>query len=148
MPAEKQLYRPDYVLQHFIHYSSVTILSQMSKSEFQKAGFDWLKTGIKPDPNSRFSDEIREATMIHTKAVARQDTAGWQDICKVGYESKKKALCRIGIPFPIGYNEEKDGLGDNEGWKYNCYVNQKTENYWVPLLEKALKSSGHAFVGN
>ena len=37
MPAEKQLYRPDYVRQHYVHYSSVTGLSELSESEFAQA---------------------------------------------------------------------------------------------------------------
>jgi len=76
MPAEKQLYRPDYVRQHFIHYSSVTVTSEMNRTEFEKAGFDWWHTRAFPDPRSRFSDEVNEATMLHSKAIARQDTAG------------------------------------------------------------------------
>lgn len=148
MPAEKQLYRPDYVLQHFIHYSSVTVLSQLSKSEFQKAGYDWFKTAMAPDPHSRFSDEINEATMLHTKAVARQDTAGWLDICKASStptDKRKKSLCRIGVPFPNNYNEESDGEADEKGWNYNCYVNQRTEQYWVPRLQKAIQDQRHLF---
>ena len=138
MPAEKQLYRPDYVRQHFIHYSSVTILSEMNRTEFEKAGYDWRRTRPFPDPNSRFSDEINEATMLHTKAVARQDTAGWQKVCRTDRHNKG-ATCRIGVPYPDDYDEQKHGLGDSHGWAYNCYVNKKTENHWVPRLEKALK---------
>lgn len=137
MPAEKQLYRPDYVLQHFIHYSSVTILTQMNRSEFEAAGYAWHKTRIAPDPLSRFSHEVNEATMLHTKAVARQDTAAWKDVCLVG-NADKRAKCRIGVPFPEGYNETRDGSGDARSWAYNCYVNRKTEEFWVPLLEEAL----------
>ena len=118
MPAEKQLYRPDYVLQHFIHYSSVTVLAQMTMTEFEAAGFPWLKTKITPDPLSRFSDELNEATMLHTKAVARQDTAGWQKACMAGFNDKR-ARCRVGVPFPVDYDESRDGLGDDKGWAYN-----------------------------
>ena len=141
MPAEKQLYRPDYVLQHYSHYSSVTVTSDMNRSDFEKAGYNWFKTKAFPDPLSRFSKE-NEACMLHTKAVASQDTAGWLDICTVSNEKagkvKKKETCRIGVPFPLHYNEETDGEADEKGWKYNCNENQRTETYWVPRLEKAL----------
>ena len=30
MPAEKQIYRPDYVLLHFVHYSTITKVSQLN----------------------------------------------------------------------------------------------------------------------
>ena len=138
MPAEKQLYRPDYVRQHFIHYSSVTVTSEMNRTEFEKAGFNWIRTRPFPDPLSRFSDEVNEATMLHAKAIARQDTAGWMNICSVERYGKG-ATCRIGVPYPEDYDEQRDGLGNKNGWAYNCYVNKKTENHWVPLLEKAIK---------
>jgi hypothetical protein len=145
MPAEKQLYRPDYVRQHFVHYSSVTILSEMNRTEFEKAGYEWYRTRAFPDPKSRFSDEINEATMLHTKAIAIQDTAGWLHVCKVE-QYGKGATCRIGTPYPEDYDKDRDGLGNEEGWAYNCYVNQKTEKYWVPLLEKAIADKhGHIF---
>ena len=143
MPAEKQLYKPDYVLQHFIHYSSVTVLSQMSRPEFEKAGYNWLQTKMQPDPHSRFSNEQEEATMLHTKAVARQDTAGWDLACKEG--NSKKAMCRIGTPFPDSHNESIHGTRDANGWIYNCYINKKTEQFWAPLLQRTLDDHGHIF---
>jgi hypothetical protein len=145
MPAEKQLYRPDYVRQHFIHYSSVTLLTLMNKTEFEKAGYSWTYTRIAPDPKSRFSDEVNEATMLHAKAIARQDTAGWNVICKVERYGKG-STCRIGVPYPENYTEKVDGPGNKDGFAYNCYVNKKTETHWVPLLEEAIaKEHGHMF---
>lgn len=145
MPAEKQLYRPDYVRQHFIHYSSVTTLSMLNRTEFEKAGYHWTRTPPFPDPASRFSDEVNEATMLHTKAIARQDTAGWMDVCKVK-KYGKGGTCRIGVPYPQDYDEARDGEGNAEGWAYNCYINRKTEDHWVPLLEEAIqKEHGHIF---
>lgn len=143
MPAEKQFYRPDHVLQHFIHYSSVTVLSQMNRTEFEMAGYKWLNTRMTPDPLSRFSNELEEATMLHTKAVARQDTAGWLDACKDG--NSRKSTCRIGAPFPVGFNLSQHGTKDEKGWLYNCYINPKVENYWAPRLMKSLKDHGHCF---
>ena len=73
MPAEKQIYRPDYVLHHFIHYSTVTVMSEMNKEDSEKLGRKW-KLYPFPDPLARFSNENEEALMLHTKAVAHQDT--------------------------------------------------------------------------
>jgi hypothetical protein len=143
MPAEKQIYKPEYVSQHFIHYSSVTALSELSMSEFVKAGYS-TSTRIFPDPHSRFGDELNEATMLHTKAMATPDTLGWQQACKDGY--KGYLTCRIGEPFPENYDSKKHGTADDKGWAYNCYPNKKTENHWVPLLEKAINEKhGHIF---
>lgn len=74
MPAEKQIYRPDYVLHHFIHYSTVTAMSNMNRNDVEKSGHKWKPRNPFPDPLSRFGDENTEALMLHTKAVAHQDT--------------------------------------------------------------------------
>ena len=116
MPAEKQIYRPEYVRQHFIHYSSVTALSELSVSEFEKAGYDWRRTRAFPDPNSRFGDELTEGTMLHTKAVATPDTTGWQQACMDKY--KGRFMCRIGVPFPDNYDEKVHGTADEKNWAY------------------------------
>lgn len=71
MPAEKQLYRPEYVLQHFVHYSAATVLSEMNKTEYKKQGFGWKGRAF-PDARQRFINELTEGLMIHTKAVASQ----------------------------------------------------------------------------
>jgi len=147
MPAEKQIYRSDYVTQHFVHYSAATALSALNKTEYKKQGFDWFRRAF-PDKRQRFADELTEALMIHSKAVARQDTNQWEKVCHVDNLSKPKkerGLCRLGVPWPT--NEERSALDPElqkanataEGWAYNCYVNQKVEQLYVPQLQKALE---------
>lgn len=133
MPAEKQIYRTDYVLQHFVHFSTVTKYTVMNKEEMVASG---LKGRVAPDPLSRFANERTEVTMLHTKAVATQDTAGWEKRCS----GEMKGSCRIGNPFPDG-DESVNVTKDSDGWLYNCYVNPKIENFWVPLLNEELKKS-------
>jgi hypothetical protein len=139
MPAEKQIYRPDYVKQHFIHYSTVTALTLWNTTEWAKNmnGHPWRQQ-LAADPFSRFSDELTEATMLHTKAVARQDTAGWQTVCQKGYTGSQ--YCRIGNPWPPGA-EEAQIVADSNGWVYNCYVNDKIEHYWVPRLRSRIDNN-------
>jgi hypothetical protein len=60
MPAEKQIYRPDYVKHHFIHYSTVTGMSVMNKADVVKSGHGWTFGSAFPDPLSRFGDEKTE----------------------------------------------------------------------------------------
>jgi hypothetical protein len=74
--------------------------------------------------------------MLHTKAVATQDTVFWEEVCKASYQGN--GMCRLGTPYlddMTGVNEEE---GD-EGWKYNCYINKRIDNYFVPRLEQELK---------
>lgn len=134
MPAEKQLYRADYVKLHFVHYSTVTELSQMNKRETIESGNEW-HLRLTKDPKMRFTDELNEATMLHAKAVARQDTAEWKTSCK-----HNAGFCRIGTPYPPGAFEANK-TEDEDGWSYNCWINEKVEDYWVPRLQKALDDS-------
>ena len=134
MPAEKQIYRTDYVLQHFIHFSAVTLYTMMNITETIAAA---MHGGVAPDPLSRFADERNEVTMLHAKAIATQDTAGWEKRCT---GEMKRGTCRIGVPYP-DLNTSSTVTKDSQGWMYNCYVNPKIENYWVPLLDKELRKS-------
>jgi hypothetical protein len=136
MPAEKQLYRPDYVKHHFIHYSTVTTLSELNKDDMEKLGRVWNSRNPFPDPLSRFGDELKEALMLHTKAVATQDTVFWEMACSAAYNGG--AYCRLGTPFPEDLAGVNITAGD-DGWKFNCYVNHKIDDYWVKLLESHLK---------
>eukprot|EP00543_Licmophora_paradoxa_P003054 CAMPEP_0202455526 /NCGR_PEP_ID=MMETSP1360-20130828/13042_1 /ASSEMBLY_ACC=CAM_ASM_000848 /TAXON_ID=515479 /ORGANISM="Licmophora paradoxa, Strain CCMP2313" /LENGTH=121 /DNA_ID=CAMNT_0049075127 /DNA_START=280 /DNA_END=645 /DNA_ORIENTATION=- len=103
-------------------------------------GFQWPMT---KDLNSRFSDELNEGTMLHTKAMARQDTAGWKIVCHYTYNDTR-GTCRIGNPYPEGAYEQNITY-DSDGWKYNCFVNEKIENYFVPRLEKSMEGTKAQF---
>jgi len=162
MPAEKQIYRPDYVMHHFIHYSTVTAMSVLNKEDVEKSGNIWVSGSAFPDPLSRFGDEVNEgicnpewlrgwrdnsvflisscrclskALMLHSKAVATQDTVLWEVVCKATYQGGMS--CRLGTPFPEDMTGVNVTQGD-EGWMFNCYVNHKIEDYWVPRLERDL----------
>jgi len=146
MPAEKQIYRADYVLQHFIHYSAATVLSEMNREEYEKEGFRWSSRGF-PDARQRFADEVNEGLMIHSKAVAHQDTIDWERVCHIDAQSlpyKKRGLCRLGVPWPNDH-DVKTRNATKDGWAFNCYVNEKVENYYVPKLEKSMKERLHFF---
>jgi hypothetical protein len=129
MPAEKQIYRADYVTQHFVHYSTTTESTNLNYTAYAK---QFKNRRTFPDPKSRFGDEVNEALMIHSKAVARQDTAGWAQVCKKG----GSGTCRIGFPWPTG--EITSVMTDKDNWKYNCFVNEKVEKYWGPRLRQQL----------
>ena len=60
MPAEKQIYRPEYVKHHFIHYSTVTEMSAMNRQDTVNSGHKWIEGSAFPDPLSRFGDEVNE----------------------------------------------------------------------------------------
>jgi hypothetical protein len=74
MPAEKQIYRPSYVHQHFIHYSTITEMSEWNKADFDKywkgrtgKPHQWGHNSAFPDPLSRFGDEVHEGKQVKKK---------------------------------------------------------------------------------
>jgi hypothetical protein len=136
MPAEKQLYRADYVRQHFIHYSTITETTVLGMDEYAAKKF--RRTRPFPDPLSRFIDEVNEGLMLHSKAIARQDTAAWTKNCHK--DGRPIDQCRIGFPWP---QEEAKNDYDESGWKYNCHVNPRIDNYWSPMLKQKLKDMGY-----
>lgn len=75
--------------------------------------------------------------MLHTKAVATQDTVNWEEACKADYVGG--VMCRLGNPFPKTKNVTDLSAGDDHGLKHNCYVNQKIDDYWVRRLEESLE---------
>lgn len=128
--AMKQIYRPSYVLNHFVHYSTVTKRivdhpDQVSPMFIEKA------------PYERRVDEISEAFMLHAKTTSVEATQGWAKRCHVGKQNTKKG-CPIGVPFP---SEAEKGEGNitKDGLVYNCYNHKKVQAL-VPLLEAALST--------
>ena len=110
-------------------------MSEMNKEDIEKLGRKWNARNPFPDPLSRFGNEEKEALMLHTKAVATQDTVFWELACAATYEGQ--ATCRLGTPFPADMTGVNMTAGD-EGWKFNCYVNHKIDDYWVKRLEDNL----------
>ena len=77
------------------------------------------------------------------------DTVGWQKACRIHnsdpIDDDDGALCRLGIPWPKNPNITisrddcaYDEAANKQSWIYNCYVNDKVENYFVPRLENSL----------
>ena len=75
--------------------------------------------------------------MLHTKAVATQDTVGWEQACKADYVGA--VMCRLGNPFPETKDVTDLSVGDEHGLQFNCYVNHKIDDYWVRRLEESLE---------
>jgi hypothetical protein len=78
--AMKQIYRPSFVLSHFIHYSTVTSDMAQSYSDFKRANPDkeWLmdvhsKQWEKKAPDM-FMDETTQGALIHARSVLPHET--------------------------------------------------------------------------
>ena len=88
MPAEKAIYRTDYVVLFFVHYATATTRSQMGKHEtIEKEGS--FTRRYKVHDNMRYADEETEATMLHTKAIVEGQTYYWRNSLRQFPQSSK-----------------------------------------------------------
>lgn len=144
--AMKQIYRPDYVLSHYVHYSTVTEYSaryydpKRPITDFQR----------KFDPDKElFLDELNEGTLIHARSVVPRDTVFRSTICQVNYP---RMTCFLGYECPqsVEWIDDKgrekgaktkkflNPHQDPEGNFCSCWVNHYVDKVWVPKLEKEL----------
>uniref|UniRef100_A0A7S1BNS3 Glycosyltransferase family 92 protein n=1 Tax=Corethron hystrix TaxID=216773 RepID=A0A7S1BNS3_9STRA len=114
---KKQIYRTDFVLAHFVHYTIVTQRAMRTHTWMKEHKYAWIRQSREDRKSERPTKEFEEALMVHSRTVKAMEML----------LSKNK-----GIPWP---NNEKIA-GDD---KHNCFMNYKIENYWVPLLEKSLQ---------
>jgi hypothetical protein len=142
--AMKQIYRPSYVMSHFVHYSTVTkdialFWSNQSHASNDTALIDWREAG---SDREVFLDELEQGTLIHARSVLPYETIYRSDMCK----SKSKHKCPLGYVCPhstswIDDKESPNNLNpfvDDYGHYCNCWVNEQVASKMVPRLEKTL----------
>jgi predicted membrane-bound mannosyltransferase len=133
--ARKQIYRSDYVLYRFVHYSLVT--QPMIKTFNETPANQWNIRYNEPSPSERTTNEATEAVMVHTKVIDASETRNYLDRCRYG--DQQQVICMVGYPWPeskaagsITHEHDARGMG------YNCYINKRVEEYWAPRLRAAL----------
>jgi len=62
--AKKQIYRPSYVLNHYVHYSTVTKGTAMLHSEAEERHLSWSHRHHERRPSERYADDLLEATLV------------------------------------------------------------------------------------
>jgi hypothetical protein len=130
--ARKQIYRPDYVLHHYVHYSTVTM---GYLTTYKEEGSRWNRRFREQPPSERITDELTEAVMVHAKSLGKDMTHSYKSRCRYDY-AKKWQGCWVAYPWPVN---KTTVAHDDEGMEYNCHINDKVENYWVPRLREAMK---------
>ena len=144
--AKKQLYRPDYVQSHFVHYSTVTNGILETNLDKKKKGRKWKYWYSESKQSERFTDELEEAVMIHSKTTVPGNTKNYDRLCKFGFEGKWHEKCRVGYPIPGNIKVEN---GTNpEGYELNCYTNEKVNNKYAPELREAMNKRTGQFLNN
>jgi len=142
MPAEKQIYKTDYVLLHFVHYSAITIISAMTEAESIKADFSKYKyRRMYTDAHTRYVNENTEAIMIHAKSITVHETKRWRRQLK----NEVVPNCMIGIEYPAdkGLMDGKVlALVRKDHLYANCFPVEKIDNYWIPRFKNYSKFEG------
>ena len=136
--AKKQIYRPSYVLSHYVHYSTITKGLVETCADMESRGNKCKHRWKERSPTERFSDERNEVVMIHSKTLVPRDSVDWRTRCKPDFVESHKMKCRVGFPVPH-YDANAYGEANEDGMKYNCYSYQKVSEVWVPRLRDAMK---------
>jgi hypothetical protein len=144
--AMKQIYRPDYVLSHFVHYSTITKgVAEYYRDTKDKD--DYVRTTHRKDWIEKapeiFLDELTQGTLVHTRSVLPHETRRRSNECYLD----SKYNCVVGFPCPDDV-EFEDGKHQTNSFSYdngtycNCWMNDRIENYFVPKLQQAIAMTG------
>eukprot|EP00980_Cylindrotheca_fusiformis_P022629 scaffold9523_cov103-Cylindrotheca_fusiformis.AAC.6 len=133
--ARKQLYRPDYVPYHFVHYAAVT----KGLMAIPSGGEKWSRSFMESSTSERTTDEIHEAMMIHAKSITQGHTMSWESRCAIDGK-RKRAGCYVGFPWPSNTKSRTDNYDPDTKMEYNCFKNAKVDSYWIPRLTQALEA--------
>ncbi len=145
----KQIYRPDYVLSHFVHYSTVTAdvaqyfadhpASKPGKSKVPYVRNVHRKDWVAPET---FLDELTQGTLIHTRSVLAHETMRRSHECYLNstYNCILGFACPASVEFVDGLYQ-KNGFHDDAGNYCNCWPNDRIESVLIPRLEAILDKS-------
>jgi len=145
--ARKQIFRPSYVLSHFVHYSTVTTRLAETYSDYialhpGSTAYHLATNSRKWEKSlpERFSDELTEGALIHARTVLPHETRRRSAECYLTskYSCKIGYVCNDTVPFSDA--RHKDNVFENPDGSYcNCWKNRIVEKHLVPLLEKKLR---------
>lgn len=140
--AMKQIYRPDHVQSHFVHYSTVTKDISRWHSDFGPDETYVRKVhgrGWQASSPEVYLDELNEGLLVHTKSVLPHETQYREQGCQIGskYGCSVGVLCPDSTPFEDEKHKENVFV-DAEGHYCNCWMNDKVEHVYVPRLASLL----------
>jgi hypothetical protein len=142
----KQIYRPDHVFSHFVHYSTVTAGMAQSYSEFvnmpgSKGGFEFVnkKSWIKTAPEL-FLNELNQGALVHARSALPHETRRRTAECFEGSKSNciLGFLCHDAVPF-VDEKKTNNNFHNLDGSFCNCWRNPVIDDILAPKLEARLK---------
>ena len=106
--------------------------------EVKKQRKTWHRRFGEESPSDRLADELKEVVMLHAKSLDRDMTSGYTKKCRFDYAKKWKG-CWVAYPWPSGNRTKEKNAHDDDGMEYNCHINQRVDEIWVPKLRDALE---------
>ena len=128
--AMKQIYRPSFVLNHFVHYSTVT-------RRIFEAPREMSPPFVQRRPYQRRTDELSEAFMIHAKTTHPSATLNWKALCRANGEQESKK-CPVGVAHRL-FGQAKQGEVSEDGLACNCYQHDRVQNEFVVKLHDLMQ---------
>jgi hypothetical protein len=109
-----------------------------TKDEAKHLNQNWFRSFHESNMIDKSTDEINQAVMLHSKSVVPEYTTKWKKRCEEGFKPGHGENCRIGFPWPHN-NERNPETATTDGFGYNCFTNEKLNDFWIPKLRDAMK---------
>lgn len=134
--SQKQIVRPDVVLQRYVHNTTVTRELATYYQDVQDTNGYSREF---PIPEA-YIDELTEGYLLHAKTVPPPETMLRSYHCKSGSNSP----CPMGYVCPATTQvnqtlQRKNSLIDSQGRFCNCWVDTHVESKVIPSLEALLR---------
>lgn len=145
----KQIYRPEYVLSHFVHYSLVTTDTARYYADTPVNESSYRRNIFNSAPSTEvFLDELTQGTLIHTRSVLPHETKRRSSECVLN----SKNNCILGYPCPNSVEfvdglYQKNAFRDEAGKYCNCWVNERVETILIPQVEAILHRGKRGTLG-
>ncbi|VEU36348.1 unnamed protein product [Pseudo-nitzschia multistriata] len=137
--AMKQIYRPSFVLLHFVHYSTVTTaMTQYTNTKLDQRN-SWGRLKKQEAKHELFMDELTQGALVHARSVLPHETRRRSAECLLGskHDCTMGFLCNDDVQFFDKLH--RDNVFQNPDKSFcNCWRNKVIEEVLVPKLERLL----------
>ena len=126
------------MLYHFLHYSTVAKAHATPCCEWN-GSTPYVLHYNDHAPIEYHADEVHKARRLHSKRVDSVRSGNDRMLCRTNNPKKNKP-CHVGDPVPTNMDGRADvsQTEDSDGFLYNCWVNPRAEEVWVPKVRVAL----------
>lgn len=140
--AMKQIYRPSFVLSHYVHYSTITKAMDESFNDFFRLNHDEIPKSKSKKQHGEvevFVNELTQGALVHTRTVFPHETRRRSAECMHGsnFPCTMGFLCEDTVEFVDKLHNDHVFRNSN-GIYCNCWRNRVIDDVLVPNLEKLL----------